>query len=136
MASFLGQGWRFPIRVDATGALQWSAAEDSIREAIWIILSTPRRSRVMRPEFGCGIHDFLFAPNNAATRALISSEVRAALVRFEPRIDLLSVSVEPQIDAQNTLMISIDYRTRANNAAHNVVYPFFINEGQAQGRQA
>lgn len=130
MASFLGQGWRFPIRVDATGALGWSTGEDSIREAILIILSTPKRSRIMRPEFGCGIQDFVFAPNNAATRALIAAEVRLALTRFEPRIDLLAVTVEAQRDAPNTLMIAIDYRTRANNAANNVVYPFFINEGQ------
>ncbi|HMR48209.1 MAG TPA: GPW/gp25 family protein [Arachnia sp.] len=130
MTSFLGKGWRFPIRVDATGALGWSSGEDAIRESIWTILSTPKRSRVMLPEFGCGIQDFVLSPNNAATRALIASEVRLSLTRFEPRIDLLAVSVEPQLDAPNTLMISIDYRTRANNAAHNVVYPFFINEGQ------
>lgn len=134
MTSFLGQGWRFPIRVDATGALGWSSGEESIRESIWIILSTPKRSRVMLPDFGCGIQDFVFAPNNAATRALIAAEVRQALVRYEPRIDLLAVQVEPQIDAPNTLMISIDYRVRANNAANNVVYPFFINEGQQGGR--
>lgn len=130
MTSFLGRSWRFPIRVDATGALGWSTGEESIRESIWIILSVPKRSRIMRPEFGCGIQDFVFAPNNAATRALIAAEVRLALTRFEPRIDLLAVTVEPQQDAPNTLLISIDYRTRANNAAHNVVYPFYLNEGQ------
>lgn len=130
MTSFLGKGWRFPIRVDATGALGWSSGEGAIRESIWTILSTPKRSRLMRPEFGCGIEDLVLAPNNAATRALVASEVRLALTRFEPRIDLLAVTVEPQLDAPNVLMISIDYRTRANNAAHNIVYPFFINEGQ------
>lgn len=133
MTSFLGQGFRFPIRVDATGALGWSAGEESIRESIWIILSTPRRSRIMAPNFGCGIHDYVFAPNNASTRAVIAAEVRQALVTYEPRIDLLAVQVEPQLDAPNTLMIGIDYRTRANNAAHNVVYPFYLNEGQAGG---
>lgn len=133
MTSFLGKGWRFPVMVDATGALGWSSGEDAIKESIWIILSTPQRSRIMRPDFGCDIHNFVFAPNNPATRARISAEIRKALTRHEPRIDLLAVTVEPQLDQPSTLLISIDYRTRTNNAAHNVVYPFFINEGQAQG---
>lgn len=131
--SFLGTGFRFPIRVDGTGALGWSRENDAIRESIWIVLSTPKRSRVMRPEFGCGIHDFVFAPNTVATHALIISEVRAALTRWEPRIDVLDVRATAQREAPNTLLIELDYRIRANNASHNVVYPFYLNEGQANG---
>lgn len=127
---FLGQGWRFPIRVDATGSLAWSSGEEAIKEAIWIILSTPKRSRIMQPGFGCGIHDYLFAPNNPSTRALIISEIRSALTRFEPRIDLLAVRATPEIDAPNVLLVEVDYRIRANNTAHNLVYPFYLNEGQ------
>ena len=131
MAEFLGQGWAFPVRVNARGGLDWSSAGRSIEEAIWIVLSTPRRSRIMEPEFGCGLHDYVFAPNNANTRAVIAAEVRDALIRWEPRIDVLAVRAEPQIDAANTLLIEVDYRIRANNAARNIVYPFFINEGPA-----
>jgi phage baseplate assembly protein W len=87
----------------------------------------------MRPDFGCGIHDYVFAPNNVATHALIVADVRAALIRWEPRIDVLDVRATAQADAPNTLLIELDYRTRANNAAHNVVYPFYLNEGQASG---
>ena len=131
MSDFLGQGWAFPVRVNARGGLDWSSGTKSIEEAIWIILDTPRRSRIMEPEFGCGLHDYVFAPNNANTRAVIAAEVRSALIRWEPRIDVLAVNVEPQMDAQNTLLIEVDYRIRANNAARNLVYPFFLNEGPA-----
>lgn len=131
MSGFLGQGWKYPIRVNARGGLDWSAAEASITEAIWIILSTPRRSRVMEPAFGCAIHDYVFAPNNATTRAVIEAEVRDALVRWEPRIDVLRVTATAHADSSNTLMIEVDYRTRANNAALNIVYPFYINEGSS-----
>jgi phage baseplate assembly protein W len=131
MSEFLGQGWAFPVRVNARGGLDWSAGAQSIEEAIWIILATPRRSRIMEPEFGCGLHDYVFAPNNANTRAIIASQVRAALIRWEPRIDVLAVKAEPQLDAQNTLLIEVDYRIRANNAVRNLVYPFFLNEGPA-----
>ncbi len=126
---FLGQGWAFPVRVNARGGLDWSSAGRSVEEAIWIVLSTPRRSRIMEPGFGCGLHDYVFAPNNANTRAVIAAEVRDALIRWEPRIDVLAVRAEPQIDAPNTLLIEVDYRIRANNAVRNIVYPFYINEG-------
>lgn len=129
MAELLGQGWAFPVRVNARGGLDWSSAGRSVEEAIWIIVSTPRRSRIMEPEFGCGLHDYVFAPNNANTRAVIAAEVRDALIRWEPRIDVLAVRAEPQIDAPNTLLIEVDYRIRANNAVRNIVYPFYINEG-------
>jgi phage baseplate assembly protein W len=131
MSEFLGRGWAFPVRVNARGGLDWSEGAQSIEEAIWIILDTPRRSRIMEPEFGCGLHDFVFAPNNANTRAIIASAVRGALIRWEPRIDVLAVKAEPHIDALNTLLIEVDYRIRANNAVRNLVYPFFLNEGPA-----
>ena len=69
----------------------------------------------MLPEFGCGLHDYVFAPNNANTRAVIAAEVRDALIRWEPRVDVLAVRAEAQIDAPNTLLIEVDYRIRANN---------------------
>lgn len=129
--AFLGQGWRFPVRVNARGGLDWSSGEAAIQEAIWTILSTPRRSRIMEPAFGCGIHDYVFQPNNPATRAAIMDEVRAALIRWEPRIDVLRVTAASPPDTENTLLLSVDYRVRANNAAQNIVYPFYITEGSA-----
>lgn len=129
--AFLGQGWRFPVRVNARGGLDWSSGEDSIQEAIWTILATPRRSRVMEPTFGCGIHDYVFQPDNPAVRAAIIDEVRSALIRWEPRIDVLRVSAASPPDTANTLLISVDYRVRANNAARNIVYPFYLTEGPA-----
>ncbi|MBE3638372.1 GPW/gp25 family protein [Mangrovicoccus algicola] len=131
MADFLGTGWQFPIRVNGRGGLGWASGAEAVAQAIWIILATPRRSRIMEPDFGCGIHDFVFAPNNAATRAGIETEVRRALIRWEPRIDVLSVRATEHRDAPNTLLVEVSYRIRANNAAHNIVYPFYINEGAA-----
>nr|WP_298248524.1 GPW/gp25 family protein [uncultured Halomonas sp.] len=127
--AFLGKGWKFPIRVNASGGLDWSAGEASIREALWLILATPKRSRIMQPTFGCGIHDHVFSPNNPATRAVIMDEVRQALVRWEPRIDVLKVTAASPPDAANTLLLSVDYRVRSNNAAQNIVYPFYLLEG-------
>lgn len=128
MADFLGKGWKFPIRVNARGGLSWSEGAQGVEEAIFILLGTPKSSRVMEPGYGCDISRYLFAPNNANTRALIGEEVRQSLIKFEPRIDVLSVNVLSDMDEGNQLYIKVDYRLRTNNAHHNLVYPFYLNE--------
>lgn len=126
---FLGIGWKFPIQVTPSGRIAQSSYEQRIEESIYLILSTQKRERVMLPDFGCGIHDLVFAPNNSATNSLIVNEVRHALVRYEPRIDVLDISAESSYEQPNVLLIRIDYRIRDNNALGNMVYPFYINEG-------
>lgn len=126
---FIGKGWPFPIRPDEQGRLGLVGGEEKVRQSLWIILSTAPGERQMLPEFGCGIHDLLFEPNTTALRGLVQDKVREGLVRWEPRIDVLDVRVEPDGDAHNILLIYIDYRMRTNNAFYNLVYPFFINEG-------
>ena len=130
MTEFLGKGWRFPIRPNGRGGLDYGEGSDLVEDSIWLILSTPPGSRVMVPEFGCGISDYVFASNTDRLRANIAAEVERALVRFEPRIDVLSVRARTSADSVSTLLVHIDYRVRANNAFHNLVYPFFINEGE------
>ena len=127
---FLGRGWQFPIRVNPRGGLSYVGAEQDIAEALWIILSTAPGERQMLPRFGCGIHDFVFAPNSPATRGTIANAVRKALTTWEPRIDLVDVRVESGSGGDNTLLIRIDYRIRSTNAYHNLVYPFFLKEGK------
>lgn len=125
---FLGVGWKFPIRVNARGGLSYVRNEQDIEESIWIILSTAKGERVMEPTFGCGIHDYVFAPNNPGTRGSIAYEVQTALATFENRIDVSSVRVESFPDSDNRLLIYVDYRVRSNNAKRNLVYPFYLNE--------
>lgn len=130
MTSFMGKGWAFPIRVNGRGGLDYADGDPLIEQSIWLILSTSPGTRIMVPEFGCGIHDFVFASNAPNLRATIAAEVERSLVRFEPRIDVLSVRAQTSADTENVLLVHIDYRIRGNNAFHNLVYPFFINEGE------
>lgn len=125
---FLGVGWKFPLQVTPGGKVAQARYEQRVEEAIYLILATARGERVMLPEFGCGIHDLVFEPNNTGTIALVSKMVRQALVAFEPRIDVLDVTVESPPEALNLLLIRINYRLRANNAVGNLVYPFYIRE--------
>lgn len=126
---FLGTGLKFPVRVNPQGGLSLSSGEQDVQEAIWIVLATARGERQMRPDFGCGIHDYVFAPNNPPTRSNIAQQVRSALTKWEPRIDVESVRVDASDDEPNKLLIRVDYRIRSSNTSHNLVYPFFIREG-------
>jgi len=127
---FLGRGLPFPFKPSpTTGSLAFISGEDKIQQSIWLILSTAPGERVIRPDFGCGIHDLVFEPNTASLRSLIQQKVLEALVRWEPRIDVVEVQVQTPPEARNYLLIRVDYRIRSNNAFFNLVYPFFINEG-------
>ncbi len=126
---FLGVGWWFPLQGDPTQQMKLAVGEDSIQQAIWLILATAKGERVMRPDFGCGIHDLVFSVNNATTVGVVAREVREALVRWEPRILLHDVQVSTTPDAPSTLLIQIEYQVRATNNFFNLVYPFYLAGG-------
>jgi hypothetical protein len=123
---FLGVGWKFPVNVDARGNIQMSEYEQDIKEAIWIILATSKGERVMRPDFGSGIYDFVFASINTATIGLIETTVRDALTLYEPRIELLNVEVSTERAVEGKLLIGVNYRVRNTNNEFNLVYPFYL----------
>lgn len=128
--SYLGRGWSFPVRLDdKAGAIRLAEYDEDVRQAIRIILGTARGERVMRPDFGCGIHDLAFETISTATLADIGDRVREALAAFEPRIDVQRVdalAADAGLDGQ--LRISIDYTVRGTNNQFNLVYPFYIQE--------
>ena len=107
------------------GHIQMADSTDSIRQAIWIILATVPGERVMRPDFGCGIHRLVFAVNEVATRTRVAEEVRQALILWEPRIEILDVSVETKGRGE-LLLINIEYRVRTTNNLFNMVFPFYL----------
>src|SRR5580700_11456602 len=90
---FIGSGWSYPMRTDVTGSIALSSGDRDVVEAIRLILGTAPGERPMRPEFGCGIHDQMFAPSDATTAGRVGYDVRAALARWEPRIDVTDVVV-------------------------------------------
>jgi len=127
-SSFLGIGWSFPVAADTAGALGIAAYEESVRQAVWIVLGTAKGERVMHPDFGCGIHDLVFEPNTPATTGKVTQAVKEALLLFEPRIELVDVQVQAQSGGE-VLQISIDYRVRATNNQFNLVFPFYLEQG-------
>ena len=124
---FLGVGTAFPLSLDArTRGLARAEYEQSVRQSILVILGTAKGERVMRPDFGCGIHDLIFATNSGETAGRVASEVRQALILWEPRIDVLGVSAGSDEAEPTRLLIQIEYRVRATNNRFNLVYPFYV----------
>jgi uncharacterized protein len=128
LADFLGKGWSYPIALDDKGGIEISPGEKSIQEAIWIIIATSPGERVMRPDFGCGVHSLVFSVNDAVTLGKVAHEVSLALIRWEPRIDVLGVDTEVR-ERGEMLLINIHYRVRFTNNFFNLVYPFYLMVG-------
>lgn len=123
---FLGSGWAFPFRIGPSGGIALSKHDKDIDEAIRIILSTAKGERHMRPQFGCGIHELVFAPNNATTAGLVEMYVREAIGWWEPRVEVLRVVVDNDNDERNQILINVFYTIRATNDQRNLVYPFYL----------
>jgi phage baseplate assembly protein W len=123
---FIGRGWAFPIRTDATGSIALVSHERELEESIGLILGTAFGERPMRPEFGCGIHEYVFAPADATTAGRIGYEVRASLERWEPRVDVIDVIVSSHDEQPGTLFIDIEYVERQTNDRRNLVFPFYL----------
>lgn len=126
VSEFHGVGWEFPVTLDDGGQVGLARYDESIRQSIWMILGTARGERVMRPDFGCGIHDLVFAVNDAGTAGRVVGEVRRSLLQWEPRIDVEDLSASPVPEQPNLLRIEIGYKVRATNSKFNLVYPFYL----------
>jgi phage baseplate assembly protein W len=130
MADILGTGLAFPLGVDRRGGVALASDGDDVEQAISIILRTAPGERPMRPEFGCGVHDYVFDVVNATTLGRMEHEIRRALERWEPRIDVLDIGFDLGsglvAEGDGALAITIEYRLRATNDVRNLVHPFYV----------
>ncbi|MDH0867506.1 GPW/gp25 family protein [Mitsuaria sp. GD03876] len=130
-STFLGQGWAFPVGIEA-GQTATAAYDEDVRQAILIIVGTNPGERVMRPDFGAGLNAFVFEPLNPSTLEAIRQRVLEALVDWEPRIDVTAVTAVADVADTGKVRIEMSYRVRATNSHANLVYPFYLEEGSAQ----
>jgi uncharacterized protein len=132
---FLGKGWRFPVAINLTGGISSSSFEENVRESIFVVLGTAPGERVKRPDFGCRIHDLMFAPNNDETAARAEYYCEEAIYKFEPRIASVKCKAYPNPDEPNRLDIRISYQIAGKSEKKNLVYPFYLlkPEDEVQG---
>ncbi|MER5600080.1 GPW/gp25 family protein [Streptomyces sp. NPDC002265] len=130
---FVGAGWAFPPRTDATGSIALVRGEREIEESIRLVLATSPGERPMRPEFGCAIHDYVFAPADAGTAGQVAYEIRLALDRWEPRIEVVGIDVRFDAVEDGVLYIDISYTVRGTNDPRNLVFPFYVIPAHEEG---
>ena len=123
---FIGQGWSYPLGTDATGGIALSSDDRNLQQAIRFILATAPGERPMRPEFGCGIHNYVFAPADATTAGKLAAEVKRSLKRWEPRIDVTDVVVSVDDVDRNAMYIDIRYTKKGSYDPRNLVFPFYV----------
>ena len=126
MTDILGSGLAFPLQVDRRGGIALARDEQDIDQAIQLILGTAPGERPMRPEFGCGVHDFVFDSIDATTVGRMELAIRDALDRWEPRVFVETVEFNLDEVADGRLIIDIGYRVRVTNTMRNLVYPFYV----------
>jgi phage baseplate assembly protein W len=122
---FIGSGWAYPLRVDAKGAIALVSGTDELEQAMRLILATYPGERPMRWEFGSRLRDFVFDGATDENIGAIGNEVRVALERWEPRVDVRSVDVSPDGDRDGLLYIDISYVVKSTNDRRNLVFPFY-----------
>jgi len=125
MTDFIGAGWAFPAGVDTRGGVALVRGDTELVQAMRLILSTYPGERPMRPDFGSRLRDFVFRSPDEPTKAELRQEVRTALLRWEPRVDVQSVDVKPEPDDHSLLFIDIAYTPKGTNDRRNLVFPFY-----------
>jgi hypothetical protein len=126
VTEIIGSGLAFPLQVDRRGGIALARDEQDIDQAIQLILGTAPGERPMRPEFGCGVHDFVFDSIDANTVGRMEDAIREALDRWEPRIQVQAVDFDLSNADNGLLTIDIGYTVRATNNERNLVYPFYV----------
>jgi len=123
---FLGKGLRFPVSVNLNGGVSSSQLEENVRQSLFIILGTAPGERINRADFGCRIHDLMFAPNNDITAARAEVYCEEAIYKYEPRVAKVTCTAAANPDQPNRLDVRIEYVISGTNDKRNLVYPFYL----------
>lgn len=108
------------LRLTPRGSVEMVSDDQAVRQAVLMLLSTRPGERLMRPEYGCNLHQLVFAPNNDTTAAIAAYHVRRALLRFEPRIDNIRLEAGPDPYNANVLVIKLEYQVRTTRSLDEI----------------
>jgi uncharacterized protein len=126
--SFMGRGWKFPPTFEKGNALTVETEED-IRESLYILLRTRLRERIMQSSYGCNLDMLLFESITTTFLSFVKDHVSSSIRLYEPRVNLLQVTMDTTNLFSGMIMIRVDFEVRVTNRRDNIVYPFYLNEG-------
>jgi len=129
-SSFLGTGWSFPpeFNID-TGSVELTADEEDIQASLKILLGTTAGERLMHPKYGLNMQELLFEPMNTTMQTLLKDRLKTMVLVYEPRINLLSLELDTSKLFEGYLNLILSYVVRSTNSRFNLVYPFYLNDG-------
>ena len=127
--TFLGRGWAFPPQFD-TGITptEMVSANEDIQQSLHILLSTRKGERIMRPDYGCDLHELVFRNMDLTSRTQLIEAIEKAVLYYEPRITLDEVLLDTSEDPNGILRITLEYTIRMTNTRTNMVYPYYYEE--------
>jgi hypothetical protein len=127
---FLGRGWSFPPTFDqAIAGVEMLEQEVDVASSLHILLTTAQGERIMVPEYGCNLDELLFESLDTRTKTLMTDKIEAAIVYFEPRIELESVRLDDSGELEGVVLIEVIYRIISTNTRYNFVFPYYKQEG-------
>ena len=127
---FIGKGWRFPIVPGPAGELGWSEADDNVEQSLRLLLLTRTGERLMRGRFGSRLGEMVFRPGSEQNLRAIEREVSAAILHWEPRVEVLDVRAEADAKERTKITVSLSYRVRRTNTRESLVFPFYVARGE------
>lgn len=127
--SFLGTGWSFPPQFSRhSGGAKMISNEEDIKNSLEVLLSTRVGERIMQPKYGCNMDELLFEPLTVSLQTYMKDLVFTALYYYEPRIKPENVTLTAS-EEEGLVIVTVEYIIRATNTRHNLVYPYYLNEG-------
>ena len=127
---FLGKGWSFPPSFNnITGSIEMTEKNEDIQRSLQVLLTTAVGERVMEPKYGCNMDEMVFESLDTTTKTIIKDKIRTAILFFEPRIDVVGITMNSMNELEGEILIEIEYVIRATNSRFNFVFPYYINEG-------
>jgi len=127
---FLGKGWAFPPAFDrSSGGVKMAEGLDDINQCLHILLSTKLGERIMRPDFGCNMDEAVFEAMSTSFQTYIKDLVKQAILLYEPRITLISITTANSDELNGVMLIEVTYQVKGHNTRSNYVYPYYIQEG-------
>jgi phage baseplate assembly protein W len=127
---FLGRGWSFPpdFTLPMAGVAMLEDDAD-VASSLQILLSTTPGERVMQPLYGCNMSELVFESVDTRIKTLMADKIQSAILYFEPRVTLQSVTLDDSRITDGVVLIQVIYVVKTTNSRFNFVYPYYVQEG-------
>ncbi|MDE9429173.1 GPW/gp25 family protein [Xenorhabdus bovienii] len=130
LTQLYGRGWAFPPAFSLAHGVEMAEGAEDVRQSLQILFSTEPRERLMREDYGCGLHDFMFENIRNELMADIESRIHDSVLRYESRADITDIQVRQAPNTKNTLQVQVIYRLRGSDINQQIQGTLALSEGR------